>query len=109
MSRPSSRGSNFSSSNLNSYYKKKNELQKLQREYRLTKNDRDAYTEESQINIKKQNIMINYLKDDIEKLKYKKKLLSNRINSRDKNESEKEVKALTNYQEQLVEQQKKNI
>jgi len=42
--------------------------------------------------------MINYLKDDIEKLKYKKKLLSNRINSRDKNESEKEVKALTNYQ-----------
>jgi len=31
-----------------------NELQKLQREYRLTKNDRDAYTEESQIKIKKQ-------------------------------------------------------
>ncbi|KAL6607068.1 hypothetical protein U3516DRAFT_598508, partial [Neocallimastix sp. 'constans'] len=107
MSRPSSRGSDFSSSNSNSYYEKKNELQKLQREYRLTKNDRDAYTEESQIKIKKQNVMINYLKDDIEKLEYKKKLLKNRLNNKNKNESEKEVKALTDYQEQLVEQQKK--
>lgn len=42
--------------------------------------------------------MINYLKDDIEKLKYKKKILTNRINNKNKNESEKEVKALTDYQ-----------
>ncbi|OUM66475.1 hypothetical protein PIROE2DRAFT_59367 [Piromyces sp. E2] len=107
MSRASSRGSNFSSSNSNSYYEKKLELQKLQREYRLTKNDRDAYTEESQINIKKQNVMINYLKDDIQKLKQKKKELTNRLNNRNKNETEKEVKALSDYQDQLVEQQKK--
>jgi len=42
--------------------------------------------------------MINYLKDDIEKLEYKKKLLKNRLNNKNKNESEKEVKALTDYQ-----------
>ncbi|ORX54271.1 hypothetical protein BCR36DRAFT_581894 [Piromyces finnis] len=107
MSRASSRGSSFSSSNTNNYYEKKCELQKLQREYRLTKNDRDAYTEESQINIKKQNVMINYLKDDIQKLKQKEKELTARIYNRNKNETEKEVKALSDYQDQLVEQQKK--
>jgi len=107
MSRSSSRGSNYSNSNSNGYSEKKLELQKLQREYRLTKNDRDAYTEESQNNIKKQNVMINYLKDDIEKLKMKKKILTDQINSREKYETEKELKALTEYQDKLVEQQQK--
>ncbi|ORX80629.1 hypothetical protein BCR32DRAFT_327649 [Anaeromyces robustus] len=107
MSRISSSGSNLSSSNSNSYYEKKIELQKLQREYRLTKNDRDAYTEESQNSIKKQNVMINYLKDDIQKLEMKKKILSDRIYSRNKYETDKDVKTLSDYQDKLVEQQKK--
>jgi len=42
--------------------------------------------------------MINYLKDDIQKLEQKKKELTARINNRNKNETEKEVKALSDYQ-----------
>ena len=44
------------------------------------------------------SIMINYLKGDIEKLKMKKKILTDQINSREKYETEKELKALTEYQ-----------